>query len=217
MRQTIIALMAVLAVVGTACTADTSETTTTTSQRNNGGPTGVQAFAASSLDPFASCNEFLDYVKSHAIERVGPYGLDGYGGGVVYAAFEELSAALDSGVGRREFAASDGAIKGVDYSGTNVQTAGVDEPDIVKTDGERSFVVAAGQLHWIDAAGTPEIIASLPLGGWGQQLFLSGDRLLVMTSGGGYGIDTFVGDVAESSIAPGYQTQRVVLTEIDIS
>jgi uncharacterized secreted protein with C-terminal beta-propeller domain len=216
MRRTIIALVAVLAVVGTACTSastDQTDTTTTTSGTNVRGPTGVKAFAASSLQPFDSCNEFLDYVKAHAMERVGPYGLDGYGGYPV--AFEEVAASLDSSRTDTTTAAS-GGIKGVDYSGTNVQVAGVDEPDIVKTDGERIFVVAQGSLYWIDASDTPEIVASLRLDGWGQQLFLSGDRLLVMTSGGGYGIEPFEG-VAIDSISPAYQTQRVVLTEVDVS
>jgi hypothetical protein len=220
MRRTIIALVAVLAVVGTACTADSAEQTTTTQGTtvtthgvSTRGPTGERAFAASTLQPFDSCTDFLDYVKSHAIELVGPYGLDGYGGYPVE--FAEVTAELDSAASDRAIA-GEAAIKGVDYSGTNVQVAGVDEPDIVKTDGERIFVVAQGRLYWIDASGTPEIVASLPLDGWGQQLFLSGDRLLVMTSGGGYGIEPFAG-VAIDSISPGYQTQRVVLTEVDVS
>lgn len=216
MRRTIIALVAALAVVGTACTSASTEqtdTTTTTRGTNVRGPTGVKAFAASSLQPFDSCTEFLGYVKAHAMERVGPYGLDGYGGYPVE--FEEVAASLDAAGETRQLA-SDGGIKGVDYSGTNVQVAGVDEPDIVKTDGERIFVVAQSRLYWIDASGTPEIVASLPLDGWGQQIFLSGDRLLVMTSGGGYGVEPFAG-VAIDSISPGHQTQRVVLTEVDVS
>jgi len=214
MRRTIIILVTVLAVVGTACQAASTENATTTLPQAPRGPTGVQAFAASALQPFDSCNEFLDYVKKHAIERVGPYGLDSYGAYPVV--FEEAAASLDAG-GEVRFSVSDGAVQGVDYSGTNVQVAGVDEPDLVKTDGERIFVVAQGQLHWIDASGTPKIVASLPLGGWGQQLFLSGDSLLVMTSGGGYGIEPFSDGIARDAIAPGYQTQRVVLTEVDVS
>jgi len=219
MRRTMIILMAAFAMVLTACTAGlTSDSTSTTTTRpgHTRGPTGVRAFAASSLQPFDSCNEFLDYVKSHAIERVGPYGLDGYGGGYY---LDDIAFAIEEGDASRSVGttvAAAGGIKGVDYSGTNVQVAGVDEPDVVKTDGERIFVVAQGRLFWIDASGTPEIVASLPLDGWGQQLFLSGDRLLVMTSGGGYGIEPFVG-IARDSIAPGYQTQRVVLTEVDVS
>ncbi len=220
MRRTMITLMAAFAMVLTACTAsvttDTTDTTSTTRPRQTRGPTGVRAFAASSLQPFDSCNDFLDYVKSHAIELVGPYGLDGYGGGYY---LEEVAFALGEDTARLSATttvAAEGGIKGVDYSGTNVQVAGVDEPDIVKTDGERIFVVAQSRLFWIDASGTPEIVASLPLDGWGQQLFLSGDSLLVMTSGGEYGIEP-LGGIARSSIAPGYQTQRVVLTEVDVS
>ncbi len=65
MRRTIIALVAVLAVVGAACTSDGAEQseTTTTMSTEVRGPTGVRAFAASSLQPFDSCTEFLDYVK----------------------------------------------------------------------------------------------------------------------------------------------------------
>jgi hypothetical protein len=146
---------------------------------------------------------------------VGPYGLDGYGFYPVFADFEEVAASLD-GVGELSRATT-GGVRGVDYSGTNVQTAGVDEPDVVKTDGERIFVVAQGRLFWIDASGTPTIVASLPLDGWGQQIFLSGDNLLVMTSGGGYGIEPLVGGVSRDSIAPGYQAQRVVITQVDVS
>jgi uncharacterized secreted protein with C-terminal beta-propeller domain len=218
MRRTFIALVAVLAVVGAACTSESTEQTdpktpTSTNAPETRGPTGEKAFVASSLQQFDSCTDFLDHVKSNAIERVGPYGLDGYGGYPIE--FEEVATSVDS-AGESRNSAADGGIKGVDYSGTNVQVAGVDEPDIVKTDGERIFVVAQGRLYWIDASGIPEIVASLPLDGWGQQLFLSGDRLLVMTSGGGYGVQP-LGGVALDSIAPGYQTQRVVLTEVDVS
>ncbi len=217
MRRKMITLMAALAVVLTACTTGmTTDSTPTTHPRQSQGPTGERAFAASSLRPFDSCNDFLDYVKAHAIERVGPYGLDGYRGYYLEEPFLAVSDDLArQSIGTTEVAS--GAIKGTDYSGTNVQVAGVDEPDVVKTDGERIFVVAQDRLFWIDASGTPEVVASLRLDGWGQQLFLSGDRLLVMTSGGGYGIQPFVGGVARDSIAPGYQTQRVVLTEVDVS
>jgi hypothetical protein len=218
MRRTFIALVAVLAVVGAACTSESTEQTDpktpiSTNAAETRGPTGEKAFVASSLQQFDSCTDFLDHVRSNAIERVGPYGLDGYGGYPIE--FEEVATSVDS-AGESRNSAADGGIKGVDYSGTNVQVAGVDEPDIVKTDGERIFVVAQGRLYWIDASGIPEIVGSLPLDGWGQQLFLSGDRLLVMTSGGGYGVQP-LGGVALDSIAPGYQTQRVVLTEVDVS
>jgi hypothetical protein len=208
-----------LAVVLGACTTGTisdipdSTTTPTAGAVLGVGATGQRAFAATGLEPFDSCNEFLDYVIEHALDRVGPYGLDGYGGEYRLFDMDERTVA-DSVTGTTSVASA--AVEGVDYSGTNVQVAGIDEPDVVKTDGERIFVVAQGQLHWIDASGTPEIVASRKLDGWGQQLFLSGDRLLIMTSEGGYGIDPFI-DSGASFDGPGAYSQRVVLTEVDVS
>lgn len=222
MRRMISALVTTLAVVLGACTTGTisdipDSTTTTTRAAQTTGATGLRAFAATGLEPFDSCNEFLDYVIAHALDRVGPYGLDGYGGDYRLldgdVAFAEDSAASLS---PQTTSVASAAVKGVDYSGTNVQVAGIDEPDVVKTDGERIFVVAQGNLHWIDTTGTPKIVATMPLDGWGQQLFLSGDRLLVMTSEGGYGIDHFI-DSGVSFDEQRGQSQRVVLTEVDVS
>ena len=51
-----------------------------------------------------------------------------------------------------------------DSSGTNVQEAGVDEPDIVKSDGSRIFAIAGGRLNAVDArADTPALLGSLAL------------------------------------------------------
>ena len=156
-------------------------------------------------------------LKKHAIEQVGPYGLDGYGGYADMWGTPEAMMAFDGTEVTTTVAAGGSAIQGIDYSGTNVQVAGVDEPDVVKTDGERIFVVAQSRLFWIDTSDTPEIVASIPLNGWGQQIFLSGDSLLVLTSGGGHGPVPMMNDVIGDAIGPGYQTQRVVLTKVDVS
>ncbi|MEN8239593.1 MAG: beta-propeller domain-containing protein [Actinomycetota bacterium] len=231
MRRTIIAVAATLAVVLAACTtgsisdATTSTTTTSTTTTStsltrtveNSGPTAQRAFSASGLQPFDSCNEFLDYVIGHAVDLVGPYGLEGYGGEYHLVATDVAFAEESTGEAlTRTTSLAAGSADSASYSGTNVQVAGVDEPDLVKTDGERIFVVAQGELHWIDATGTPEIVASMPLDGWGQQIFLSGDRLLVMTSDGSFGFEPFEGR-GESFARIGGHSQRVVLTEVDVS
>jgi uncharacterized secreted protein with C-terminal beta-propeller domain len=69
-----------------------------------------------------------------------------------------------------------------DYSGTNVHEPGVDEPDIVKTDGKRIITVANGVLHTVDAVsrrGTGELLLPSHLGA-PAQLLLRGDRALVL-------------------------------------
>ena len=48
------------------------------------------------------------------------------------------------------------------FSSTNVQEAGIDEPDIVKTDGKRVFAIADGKLYALDAGdGAPKLVGSL--------------------------------------------------------
>ena len=217
MRRTIIALVATLAVAITACTAgpitEPSDTTATTRPQQGPGPAGSTVFAAHALQSFDSCTEFLDYVRGHAVDRVGPYGLDPYGLYGFGESVEEFAADAELST---TAATTSRSVSGIDYSGTNVQAAGVDEPDIVKTDGDRIFVVGQSRLFWIDASGTPEIVASIPLAGWGQRLFLSGDRLLVMTSENGYGIEPFIDGGVAFDRGQG-RSQRVVLTEVDVS
>ena len=54
--------------------------------------------------------------------------------------------------------------QGVDFSGTNVQEEGVDEPDIVKTDGNTLFAVANGKLNAVDVSGAkPRLLDTLKL------------------------------------------------------
>ena len=204
MRRSFVVLMATLAIVGAACTADPSDTS------GIDAPGGSGIFAAgAAVTQFSSCDDFLEHVKAEAIKRVGPYGLQGHGGPypVDVIAFEEVAEATTTAPATA--GGDDGAR---DYSTTNVQVVGIDEPDLVKTDGDRIFVVAQGRIHWIDTTGdTPRIVASRELGGWGQQLFLNGDTLLVTTSGQGGGVEPFV-----DAVYPGY-SERTVLTEIDVS
>jgi hypothetical protein len=74
---------------------------------------------------------------------------------------------------------------GSDSSTTNVQEAGVDEPDIVKSDGTRVFSLTGGRLHAIDARSpAPRRLSSVRIDGYGGELLLHGRRALVISSGG---------------------------------
>ena len=79
-------------------------------------------------------------------------------------------------------AEADGAA-GQDFSTTNIQEPGVDEPDIVKTNGRYLYTVVGGKLHVIDArAAQASLLSSteLPLG-WEHEIFLRGNRVIVLT------------------------------------
>ena len=105
--------------------------------------------------------------------------------------------------------AADGTAAPPEHSTTNVQEAGVDEPDIVKTDGLRLFAIADGKLRAVNLAhGSPRVAGSLALQGSGQQLLLHGDRVLV-----------FSNSYANVAGSPVYTPSRsqTTLTEVDVS
>jgi hypothetical protein len=168
-----------------------------------GVPGGGPAAAATGLQAFGTCAGFLSYVKRHASRLVEPWGLPGVGGVV------RLDTPASGAVGQDASASP-----ALDYSTTNVQEAGVDEPDVVKTDGSRLFAVAGSTLYAVDASGAePRLAGSVPLeASWDAQLLLHGDRLLVLSGGGG--IIPLRG-AAERLIAP--FPVETVLTEIDVS
>ncbi|MBL9104458.1 MAG: beta-propeller domain-containing protein [Myxococcales bacterium] len=142
------------------------------------------------LDPrllysFDDCDDLLGYAKGNAkdlIEQYGnpwgpDYGVDFAGGG------DGGEPAGDTGGEGGEDAPQGGNGGGKDYSGTNVQEVGVDEPDLIKTDGDRILAVAQGKLHFVDSSGvTPQKRGSLELGefGYDAQMFLHEDRVLLL-------------------------------------
>jgi uncharacterized secreted protein with C-terminal beta-propeller domain len=133
--------------------------------------------AATGLVPFGSCSEILDHLKKEARDRVTPWGFNtGYGREVLDFG-EELAVAADD-ADTLAGAASDGA----SHSTTNVQEVGVDEPDIVKTDGRLIVTATGSTLRIVDVTGPePAEVGQLSLSkDWAESsLFLSGDRALV--------------------------------------
>ncbi len=127
----------------------------------------------------ASCDDLLDSYVRRAIDLVGPWGW-GRGGDVWYA---DGAAELSAG----EVAASSPGTSRVTNSetGTNVQEAGVDEPDVVKTDGEHVYRIDDDELTTYDAAGDEVTeLASLDLDGLsGAEILLVGDRVVAIRAG----------------------------------
>ena len=156
------------------------------------GPAGAAdaapAATAVSLKPFRSCSEMVDYARN----RLPKFSRDRYitGDVIPMAAAPRTEADKSAGTGA---AAQGGALTG---SQTNVQEAGIDEPDIVKTDAAgRIFAIAGGALHAVDgAAQTPSRLGSLKLPGAEHQLFLIGDRALVVSQA--------YGDVRDRPVKP---------------
>jgi len=186
---------------------------TTSTTRRIGAP-ATMAFA---LQPFDACEPLLDYVKEHALELVGPYGLgNGYWGGPWMV--EEM-AMEDAAVPATGSTRNSALQAGIDYSTTNVQEVGVDEPDIVKTDGTRILAIAQGVLYYVDVSGDkPELAGSLRLeDSWAQEMLLSGDTLLVMSRTNQWDIPVRIAPEIWNPDIPYYGSGISVLSEVDIS
>lgn len=128
------------------------DTTSTTEPR-------VVAASAQGLVLFDSCEDALGEIREHAIADVTEYGMPQLGGELLYQR-GFLRDEVTAGAGGASGAASGGSpaptrVRGpsaVPYgvngppgesSGTNTQEAGIDEPDIVDTDGRRLFVLTS--------------------------------------------------------------------------
>ena len=240
------ALVTALALLAGACSSDSANTPGITGgvdggsengDANTGGGDGgrsdgtpeatvvlddVELLAA--LRNFNQCSELLDYLRTEAGKRVGPYGLDddgGFGFPVpLRAEAMEESAMADSDASAPAAQGGDGG-----FSTTNVQVAGVDEPDIVKTDGNRILAVAQGALHYVDVSGSqPVYRGKVDLGdGWGYEIFMRGDRALVFSGGDGGAvpfpmIEPEIADSEMADIDPiGFYTPTALIQEIDLS
>lgn len=68
-----------------------------------------------------------------------------------------------------------------DYSETNIQVEGVDEADIVKTDGEYIYIVSGGNITIVKAYPPEEarVISKISLTGSIAGIFINGDKLAV--------------------------------------
>jgi uncharacterized secreted protein with C-terminal beta-propeller domain len=160
------------------------------------------ASTSARLVPFRSCGSLLGYAKAQVSPRIAQWSS---------ASTSASGAPVPAAAAP---AADGGKQQGVDYSGTNVQEQGVDEPDLVKTDGSTLFTVAGGRLNAVDVTGAkPKLLDSLELANGGQQLLLDGDRLLVLANGGYW----FTPLPAAAARFMPIRPSKATITEIDVS
>ncbi|MFC3984229.1 MULTISPECIES: beta-propeller domain-containing protein [Streptosporangium] len=153
------------------------------------------------LVSYSGCDDMLAGLRAAAAKQVGPWG---FGGPQIMYARSDVAEAKAIGSGQDQ--------ANQEHSTTNTHEAGVDEPDMVKTDGNRVITVNRGVLRVIDAAtkkitGTLKLVS--PEQSWAPaDLLVSGDRALVLFSGGGI---IPYGAVAKQAPSPG---PRYVLVDL---
>ncbi len=168
------ALLAILAIVAAACTGITTTSPTDSTVERQPQADG-SVLVGGYFQEFASCDALLDYYISKAVDIVGPWG---FGGG---GYFLEGDVVVDEASSDGALAPAAGNAARSDYTGSNVQVQGVDEADIVKTDGNRIFTIAETglQVAVVTDDGV-EFTDSLNLDWWPQSMMLHEDTLVLM-------------------------------------
>lgn len=127
------------------------------------------------LKKLSDCGEATKYLVdatkwevTHPVSSFGGVPTAGGAGGGAGAAFPPADSA---------------ETKPPSYTGTNVQTPGVDEPDLVKTDGGHLYTLAGGNLVILKAWPPGEMaeLSRLAVAGSPVSLLLHGDLALVFT------------------------------------
>ncbi|MFH0829677.1 MAG: beta-propeller domain-containing protein [Candidatus Aenigmatarchaeota archaeon] len=137
---------------------------------------------------FASYQELSDFLNERSESQY-------YGGTFMDArATGELAVAPTAAPGE-----STGTAKATDYSTTNIQVEGVDEPDIVKNDGKYIYTISSNNITIVDAypAEGMKISSRISVDGTISNIFVNGDKLIVFGNnynywGGPYAIDESV-------------------------
>lgn len=152
-------------------------------------------FDAASLARFEDCSDLRSYVADAWLETL----IQSRYGGWRYWAEDGASTTATSGPS--------------DFSTTNVQEAGVDEPDIVKTDGNFVYVVQQSNPELTIVQSWPieetSVAGRVALDGWPYNMFLAGDRVAVFS----WVYDGYEG-VSDSLLRDGYGTR---ITLVDVS
>jgi hypothetical protein len=185
---------------------------------------------AISLVSFDSCETALNGFRRAALPYVGPYGFGGptvmtdSGGGIAMEATPGAPMAAagapapqqrseKSAREQSNSSADQGTAQAPNHSGTNNHEAGVDEPDIVKTDGKRLVSIANGQLKVVDVAsrkltGTLEV-PDLSV----SHMLIAGDRALLATDYNAviYDMPTMPGGKPAPSVPPGMGSKLVLV------
>ncbi len=122
------------------------------------------------LLPFEDCTDTQNYLAEIVLNQALSYRYSNYGWGFA----EDTESGADDSAGGGESAPTD-------YTTTNNQEEGVDEIDLVKTDGQFIYVAQDRALHIVDSwpVEDAEKVSSVDLDGWAQGLFLNGDEIVV--------------------------------------
>ncbi|MFH1744552.1 MAG: beta-propeller domain-containing protein [bacterium] len=154
-----------------------------------------QLASQSKIKKFENLDELQEFLENN---NVGGYAGEGLGGGGEMI-MKSAPAVMELGLVAEESSASRNSssqsVGNDDFSKTNIQVEGVDEADIVKTDGKYIYTVSKNNLFIVSAvpADKAEIISKIEFKSTPQDIYINGDNLVV------FGYDNSVFDNKEFS------------------
>ena len=157
---------------------------------------------SSELKKFNSTAEIEQYLK----ESIAKSQQDGY-----YPTFvPTVGWSTDSNAAERSAQESGigitppGFPQSVEYSKTNIQVAGVDEPDIIKNDHRYIYTISGPTLAIIDAypAKDASVVSETEIADTPKDIFVRGDRLVLFSTGTELSGTGSQPELADSQIAP---------------
>lgn len=124
---------------------------------------------------FSSEEEYISFIKNHQ-GGSSYYGM-AFGTSGLARGFESVDSLQETASGLEPPESE----KNLDYSETNVQVIGVDEGDILKTDGNYIYTITEKTLFIIKAypGEEAEVISTLSFDDYPKGLFIEGDKLAV--------------------------------------
>jgi uncharacterized secreted protein with C-terminal beta-propeller domain len=125
------------------------------------------------VNRFSGDSELENYLKEQYADSLEPMDV------MMIMAPEDDAGGLSGATGGQSDTSGVSTASG-DHSTTNVQETGVDESDMVKTDGTTLYAAGDRAVHIVDLADDMRLLTSLPVDGWIDGLYLEGDLLIVL-------------------------------------
>lgn len=172
--------------------------------------TPLSGKSATKLVKFASESELLGFFRERVTASGQLRSTTLFAGGVAVSALPESAPQAD--------ASAAGA--GAEFTTTNVQEAGVDESDVMKSDGEHLFIARGTKLTIVKAVPHSEMqpLSTITFEQYVHELYLHGDDMLVLAQGGAASPAIDIGGVwAFQSYPPYYLSNKLYVYQVSVA
>lgn len=127
----------------------------------------------------------MDEIKAFLEERSQSLGYAGYKGMMTdgaWGAMAEESLSAPSPARKDALSTQSAAGSAINFSQTNIQVEGVDEADIVKTDGDYIYAISGSSLYIVDAVPGKDasVLSKIQFKSMPSELYISKNRMIVI-------------------------------------